>query len=144
MYTKNIGWWIIATASGLFLAEFAPIIPLYDSIPVYTWFPRSIETIKNNSMVYFFQGEIRGIMFSLPQWLVLRRIVPNSWIWILAVTAGWGIYWIMFHMGNIWFSWWSLRLSIGISYGLITGPIMFLLLRQPSKNMQENEATPIV
>lgn len=145
VYTINIGWWIIATMIGLILAASARIIPLYDAIPLYTWFPYSIESINNNSLVYFIQGSLRGLMLSLPQWLVLRRIISNSWLWILATSIGWSVHWIMARMGYVWFDWSHRILSIGIPYALITGFVMFWLLNQPQKEvkLQENEGTPI-
>ncbi len=40
-------------------------------------------------------GAIIGAVVGLAQWLVLRRVVPSAWWWILATTVAWMAAWAL-------------------------------------------------
>ncbi|MEK6256579.1 MAG: hypothetical protein N2C13_04580 [Chloroflexota bacterium] len=135
-YHGNIGRWVIAVITGLFLAGFTAFIPLYKIIPLYTWLPGNINTIINNSAAYFLYGAVAGVVVSIPQWLVLRHHVSKSGWWIMAVTIGWGISWVTMNMSQGAF---LHELNFGITYGLVTGGVLIWLLHQPPKDVPLEE-----
>ena len=63
-------------------------------------------------------GTVAGVL----QWAVLRRQVPRAGWWVLASTVGWVVGMPAGEMLG-----WN---GLGAAYGIITGTVLVLLLRQ--------------
>ena len=75
-------------------------------------------------------GTVAGVF----QWLVLKGQVPRAGWWVLASTVGWvvGIP-VGEELG------WN---GLGAGYGLITGMVLVLLLRQKSRGADHSRQSP--
>lgn len=118
---SQAGWWILASSvSGIVLGFMA------------TLFSTRVEVNEFIGMSLF------GIMLVVPQWLVLRRQLSHSWLWLIASPMGWTLgYLAVMVLGgtSIWpetTETTGLILGfavIGAVVGMITGLFLIWLLR---------------
>lgn len=85
---------------------------------------------------------IFGLIVALFQWPVLRREIPNLWMWILANVVGWGIGAVLSQLIIGLFAIGDANLSLlattlissivtGLVAGLITGAALVRIVREP-------------
>jgi serine/threonine-protein kinase len=109
-------WWIIATSAGMALG-LAISVALLGS------------EVSGNSLLG--RAVITGVIVGAAQWLVLRQILPQSWIWIVVVALGWGIGWFITRSAGIDldFKWPVFGASGALVFQLLTGLALYFLLR---------------
>lgn len=77
-YLRLSPWWIAATSAGM-AAGMALGVALLGT------------TTAGN--VLLVRGAVTGLAIGAAQWLVLRRSVPQAFVWVLTVTVGWALGW---------------------------------------------------
>ena len=109
-------WWIIATSAGMALG-LAISVAFFGS------------EVSGNSLLG--RAVITGIIVGTAQWLVLRQILPQSWIWIVVVALGWGIGWFITRSAGIDldFKWPVFGATGALAFQLLTGLALYFLLR---------------
>lgn len=114
-----IGSWVVGYTVGLLVVNFLAG-GLFGAILAYVLF---------------------GLIVAFVQWPVLRREIPNLWMWVLANVVGWGVAAILSQLiillifGNTVPSLLATTLVnsaiTGLVAGLITGVALVSLVRQP-------------
>jgi hypothetical protein len=85
--------WVLATAIGTFVAWTLGMIP---TVAIdFSGSSDAAPAPEINPVIYFglaaMFGAVLGVIFSFPQWLVLRRYVAHAEIWIPANALAWGV-----------------------------------------------------
>jgi hypothetical protein len=70
--------WIIATSLGM-AAGLALTLVLFGT--------------STAGSTLLLRGMSTGLLIGLAQWVVLRRSVPQAWVWVPTVAAGWTLGW---------------------------------------------------
>jgi hypothetical protein len=117
---SQAGWWIVASiVSGTVLGIMA------------TLFSTGAEV---NPIIGY---GLFGITLGVPQWLVLRRQLSHSWLWLIASPIGWTLaVLVVTALGRTWqqvSETTGLILGFGLMgavVGMITGTLLIWLLRQ--------------
>ena len=111
-------WWIVATSAGMAVG-----------LALSTVFLGS-ETAGNPLL---WRGLITGACMGAAQWLILRPILPQSFIWIAVVGVSWAIGWLVTRSAGIDLSpkWSVFGVSGALAFQLITGLALYYLLRTP-------------
>lgn len=109
-------WWVAATAIGM-SAGLAISTALLGS-----------ETAGNHLLG---RAAITGLCIGLAQWIVLRRVLPRSMIWIGVITLAWTAGWFVTRGAGIDLSykWAVFGASGALTFQLLTGLTLFFLLR---------------
>lgn len=99
--------------------------------------------LTNTGLDGFFGYVLFGIIVAVVQWPVLRREIPNVWIWILANVVGWtaGFYLSQLSLDLLFngptidpvASTSVLSGVSGLIAGAITGVALVLIVRQPER-----------
>ncbi len=135
-YVKHNSWWIFVTALGMILGSY--IIYLLITWHINLWFSRFLY----------------GVIIGSSQWLVLRKSVTKSWVWLIANGLSWslaitistefirpGIYGY-FGMSTTPYifinTYYEIVIygSLGILVGIITGLILWWLIKHQSVTVQ--------
>lgn len=109
-------WWVAATAIGM-SAGLAISTALLGS-----------ETAGGSLL---WRAAITGLCIGLAQWIVLRRVLPRSMIWIGVITLAWTAGWFVTRGAGIDLSykWAVFGASGALTFQLLTGLALFFLLR---------------
>jgi hypothetical protein len=111
-------WWIVATSAGMAVG-----------LALSTIFPGS----QTADSPLLWRGLITGACMGAAQWLVLRPILPQSFIWIAVVGGAWAIGWWVTRSAGIDLSPKSSVFGVNgaLAFQLITGLALYYLLRAP-------------
>jgi hypothetical protein len=109
-------WWIIATSAGMALGEAIGVAFL------------GSETIGN---VLLWRAAIMGIFIGVAQWILLREVSPQMWIWIGVIALAWVVGWFITRSAGIDLDqkWIVFGSSGAITFQLLTGIAFYFLLR---------------
>ncbi len=72
--------WIAATAAGLGIGSALSVVVVGNGL---------------STGAVVLRGLITGVVIAALQWLLLRDIAPNAWLWAFAVAAGWPLAWFV-------------------------------------------------
>jgi hypothetical protein len=111
------GWWVLASGVGFAIAGIGDGAIVIESL---------------------YTGVVYGIVAGIGQWLILRRQVANSTIWIAFCAFGWGVAWVIGLLLGLSDDWsigiWLFGLIFGVLGGGSTGGMMVWLLNQRHYN----------
>ncbi len=83
-----------------------------------------------------------AVVLGTLQWLILRRTVSRSWVWVVVSTVGWALAMVvtnrMGESGAV--GGWALGFTNGAIAGAVTGPWMARRPRTPAPDDQGNAA----
>jgi len=111
-------WWVVATSIGLSVGLAVSTAAL------------GTETLGN---ALLFRAAITGFCIGLAQWLVLRQILPQSFIWIIVMTLSWAIGWFVTRSAGIDLSpkWTVFGTTGALAFQFVTGLTIYFLTRIP-------------
>jgi hypothetical protein len=89
---------IIGLAQWLVLRQARPVSPIWiaaTAAGLAIGFALSLALVGNGMSAtdVALRGLIAGLAIAALQWLVLRGVLPNAWIWAVAVAIGWPLAW---------------------------------------------------
>ena len=115
-------WWIAATSMGMAVGLATGTILLGSEI-------------AGNELLW--RGAVTGLCIGIAQWIILRQVLPlpQSIIWIGAVSLGWALGWFVTRAAGIDLSlkWYVFGMSGALTFQLLTGLALYFLLRSPKK-----------
>jgi hypothetical protein len=118
-------WWVAATSIGFAIG-----------LAIGTAFLGS-ETGGNELL---WRGAITGLCLGIAQWIILRQVLPlpQSVIWIGVVAVGWALGWFVTSAAGIDLSlkWYVFGMSGALTFQLLTGLVLYFLLRLPKGLMR--------
>jgi len=111
--------WVIATSAGMALG-----------LGIST----ALLGSETSGSVLLWRAAITGVSIGAAQWIVLRQILPQAWIWIAVVTLGWVVGWFITRSAGIDLNprWPVFGASGAIVFQLLTGLAFYWLLRSSS------------
>ncbi|HJS19116.1 MAG TPA: hypothetical protein VJ785_10215 [Anaerolineales bacterium] len=105
-----------------------------------------INSLSNTGLGGVIAYALFGVIVAIVQWPLLRREIPNAWVWILANAIGWGLGFYFGQMSlNLFFNdpaiapiaSTSLVSTVsGLVAGAITGLALIWIVRQPERMIQ--------
>ena len=109
-------WWVIATSAGMALGLAISVAFL------------GSETSGN---VLLWRAAITGVSIGVAQWILLRQISPQMWIWIVVITLGWVIGWFITRSAGIDLNlkWPVFGATGALAFQLLTGIAFYFILR---------------
>jgi hypothetical protein len=109
-------WWIIATSAGMLLG-----------LAISTAFLGS----ETSGAVLLWRAAITGGCIGLAQWILLKPILPQAWIWVVGLVLAWVVGWLITRSAGVDLSLkWSVFGSSGaILFQVLTGLVLYVLVR---------------
>jgi hypothetical protein len=109
-------WWIVASCAGMALGQAMSVAFL------------GSETSGN---VLLWRALITGVFIGVAQWLLLRQIAPQMWIWMAVMPLAWAVGWWITRSAGIDLNqkWIVFGSSGAITFQVLTGIALYFLLR---------------
>ena len=109
-------WWIVATSLGMALGQAISVAFLGSEV---------------SGNVLLWRAAITGLLIGVAQWILLRQIAPQMWVWIVVITLAWVVGWFITRSAGVDLDQkWIVFGSTGaLSFQLLTGIAFYFLLR---------------